>query len=424
VVELPTSPAKAPVDLGRVGAWLAHRPELRMDGTRPSGKELAARLSAFWLPGEPVIFAGSTEVSIGGRVTALYNHVPGDRRPHPEGQWMHILFGLSAARVWWASTDAPDEALDAFLTAFADGVEPEVRATLHDPAVVLPFATTRRPTGERKAHGLTGYVTPAERVLPLPPARVTELPAGAAEGVEESEAGPGMRPRDVAPPADKPVRRRPDDGSGPVRTTRPLTPAPRRSGGTAGNSAAPTGRSTRSSARSSGTGVRAARAAEKAAEAAARAIPPTIVTADGVDRLQAEHAELTGVRRPAVIQRIRTAKEHGDLKENAEYHAAREEQSFLEGRILSIEAILRNHLIIETPAAGHTSVHLGSTVTIEDDLGPVTYTIVGSTEASPGEGRISSSSPVGSALIGRQVGDQVVVRTPRGEARYRVVAIE
>jgi transcription elongation factor GreA len=149
-----------------------------------------------------------------------------------------------------------------------------------------------------------------------------------------------------------------------------------------------------------------------------------VLTADGLARLQAEHDELTRVKRPAVVLRIRTAKEHGDLKENAEYHSAREEQSFLEGRVLAIEAILRNHVVIEAPAAGHTTIHLGSRATIEDSFGQVTYEITGSTDANPTEGRISASSPVGAALIGKKVGDDVVVRTPRGEARYRVVSIE
>ena len=111
------------------------------------------------------------------------------------------------------------------------------------------------------------------------------------------------------------------------------------------------------------------------------------------------------------------------LKENAEYHAAREEQSFLEGRVLAIEAILRNHVVVDAPA-GATTVHLGSKVTVIDDFGETAYTIVGTTEANPAEGRISTSSPVGAALLGRAVGEEVVVRTPRGESRLRITAIE
>jgi transcription elongation factor GreA len=123
-----------------------------------------------------------------------------------------------------------------------------------------------------------------------------------------------------------------------------------------------------------------------------------------------------------VVGRIRTAKELGDLKENADYAAAREEQSFLEGRIQAIEAQLRAAVIIETPAAG-SRAGLGSTVTIEAHGEEATYVLVGTTEADPAKGRISVSSPVGQALLGHGPGDEVLVKTPRGEAHYRVVSV-
>ena len=116
------------------------------------------------------------------------------------------------------------------------------------------------------------------------------------------------------------------------------------------------------------------------------------LTAEGEARLRAELDELTLVKRPQVIARIRTAKEHGDLKENAEYHAAREEQSFLEGRVQAIEARLRSAVIVDAPAAG-SHVGLGSVVTVDDDGETVAYTIVGADESDPARGRISSSSP-------------------------------
>lgn len=417
VVELPSPPATAPVDLGKVGAWLIHRPELLVDGARPSGKELAARLNRFWLPGEPVLFAASTDKSIGGRVTALYRHVPGDRQPHAEGQWLNVLFGLTPARVWWATTDAPDEALDAFLTAFAEGVDPAARAALLDQDVVLPFATTRRPTGERKRHGLTGYVAPAEKAPPASPTRLTELPPAAADGTAEQVPGLGTTPHVVAPPADHALKRRVNDGSVPDRRTPPAPVAPRKA-----TSATP--RRAPASAVAASTPASGGLPATEGRGSKQRVIvPPTVMTADGLARLRVEHEELTRVQRPAVILRIRTAKEHGDLKENAEYHSAREEQSFLEGRVLAIEAILRNHVIVEAPS-GATAVHMGSTVTIEDDFGTTTYTIVGPTEANPAEGRISTSSPVGAALLGHGVGQDVVVKTPRGASRFKIVAIE
>jgi transcription elongation factor GreA len=146
------------------------------------------------------------------------------------------------------------------------------------------------------------------------------------------------------------------------------------------------------------------------------------LTAEGDARLRAELDELTRVRRPQVIARIRTAKEHGDLKENSDYHAAREEQSFLEGRVQAIEARLRSAVIVEAPTAG-SRVGLGSIVTLDDDGEMVTYTIVGADESNPARGRISSSSPVGRALVGRDMGDLVVVKTPAGERRYRILDV-
>jgi transcription elongation factor GreA len=146
------------------------------------------------------------------------------------------------------------------------------------------------------------------------------------------------------------------------------------------------------------------------------------LTIEGEARLRAELDELTRVKRPAVIARIRTAKEHGDLKENSEYHAAREEQSFLEGRVQAIEARLRTAVIVEAPTAG-SRVGLGSVVTVDDEGEAVTYTIVGADESDPARGRISSSSPVGRALLGRDIGDQVAVATPAGETHYRILEI-
>jgi transcription elongation factor GreA len=124
-----------------------------------------------------------------------------------------------------------------------------------------------------------------------------------------------------------------------------------------------------------------------------------------------------------VIARIRTAKEHGDLKENAEYHSAREEQSFLEGRVQAIEARLRSAQIVDAPMAG-SRVGFGSRVTVEHDGETATYTIVGASESDPVAGRISSSSPVGRALVGHDAGDEVVVSTPAGERAYRIVSID
>ena len=152
------------------------------------------------------------------------------------------------------------------------------------------------------------------------------------------------------------------------------------------------------------------------------AVAANSLTAEGEARLRAELDELTLVKRPQIIARIRTAKEHGDLKENAEYHAAREEQSFLEGRVQAIEARLRSAVIVDAPVAG-SHVGLGSVVKVEDDGETIDYTIVGADESDPARGRISSSSPVGRALLGRLIGDTVVVATPAGERRYEILDI-
>jgi transcription elongation factor GreA len=147
------------------------------------------------------------------------------------------------------------------------------------------------------------------------------------------------------------------------------------------------------------------------------------LTAAGAARIQEELDELIRVRRPEVVARIRAAKELGDLRENADYTAAREEQSFLEGRIQALEARLRHAVIADAPAAGAHAV-LGSVVTVESEGIPVTFTLVGSAEANLAAGRLSVMSPVGRALLGAAVGDEVMVETPRGPVDYRVIALE
>jgi transcription elongation factor GreA len=145
-------------------------------------------------------------------------------------------------------------------------------------------------------------------------------------------------------------------------------------------------------------------------------------------RLREELAELTGTKRPEVIQRIKSAKELGDLKENADYTSAREEQSFLEGRIKSIEALLRDATVIEAPSSdAGGKIGLGSKVSIADPETPedvTIYELVGPPEADPSAGRISNMSPVGKALVGKKAGETVQVRTPRGDAEFVIVAVD
>ncbi|MEC4747902.1 transcription elongation factor GreA [Methylomicrobium sp. Wu6] len=151
------------------------------------------------------------------------------------------------------------------------------------------------------------------------------------------------------------------------------------------------------------------------------------LTVKGAEKLRAELEELKTVTRPRIIQAIATARAHGDLKENAEYHAAREQQSFSEGRIMEIEAKLSNAQIIDvTKLDPNGKVVFGATVEIEDvDSGrTVVYQIVGEDEANIKEGRISIGSPIARALIGKETGDVVTVKTPSGNVEYEIISVE
>jgi transcription elongation factor GreA len=148
---------------------------------------------------------------------------------------------------------------------------------------------------------------------------------------------------------------------------------------------------------------------------------PVYLTAEGLAKLKAELVQLTSIERPRVAQRIHEAKLDGDITENAEYEDAKQEQSFLEGRIATLEAQLKNAEVIEQP--GDDRVGIGSTVVIKGADGEDRFTIVGSAEASPRDGRISNESPVGSALMGRRKGDKVTVQTPNGPVSYSVVSV-
>jgi transcription elongation factor GreA len=149
------------------------------------------------------------------------------------------------------------------------------------------------------------------------------------------------------------------------------------------------------------------------------------VTAEGLAQLQAEYDELVNVRRPEIIRAVAQAREEGDLRENAGYHAAKNDQGFIEGRIRDLESMLKRIEVIDTaPIAGSNEVRLGSTVTIEIDGDEEKYTIVGAVEAKPAMGRISNVSPVGKALLGARVGDSVRIQTPADVISARVLAIE
>ncbi|BCX88619.1 transcription elongation factor GreA [Methylomarinovum tepidoasis] len=150
------------------------------------------------------------------------------------------------------------------------------------------------------------------------------------------------------------------------------------------------------------------------------------LTVRGAEKLKQELHELKTVKRPQVIAAIAEARAHGDLKENAEYHAAREQQSFIEGRIREIEAKLANAQIIDvTQINADGKVVFGATVELEDlETGDtVTYQIVGDDEADIKQGLISISSPIARALIGKEVEDVVEVKTPKGIREYEVLSV-
>ena len=147
------------------------------------------------------------------------------------------------------------------------------------------------------------------------------------------------------------------------------------------------------------------------------------LTPEGAKKLKMELAELTGPKREELAKRLRSAIQMGDLSENADYHKAKEDQSFLEGRIQEIEAILRTATIIEKKHSDIVTV--GSRVTIqEEDFDPETFELVGAKEADPRNGRISNESPFGKALIDHKVGDVVEAETPGGKTKLKILKVE
>ena len=150
---------------------------------------------------------------------------------------------------------------------------------------------------------------------------------------------------------------------------------------------------------------------------------PIYLTIEGKSKLEEELDYLVNVRRREVAEAIRSAKEEGDLSENSAYDEAKLNQGFVEGRIQTIEAQLRNSVIIEKNGNSE-EVHLGDQVTVEEEgFGQETYQIVGSAEADPLDGKISNESPIGKALLGARVGQTVTAETPGGQSAFKVVKI-
>jgi len=151
----------------------------------------------------------------------------------------------------------------------------------------------------------------------------------------------------------------------------------------------------------------------------------TYLTPEGLTKLQNELEHLRTTRRAEVADRLHAAMDEGDIEENAEYDEAKNEQAFVEGRILTIKAILNNYELIDENDVEIDEISLGNTVTVkEGDEESEKYHLVGAAEADPTQGRISNESPLGRALLGRRVGDTVQVSAPAGLLTFRVVNIE
>lgn len=148
----------------------------------------------------------------------------------------------------------------------------------------------------------------------------------------------------------------------------------------------------------------------------------TYLTPEGLERLKEELRNLKQVRRKEIADKIERAKELGDLSENAEYQEAKDEQAFMEGRILELETVLNTATIV-TSTGGTKQVSIGNTVRVRQNGDEHEYTIVGMSEADPTHGKISNESPLGRSLIGRQAGEAFEVRVPKGTVTYKVVEI-
>jgi transcription elongation factor GreA len=359
VVELPNGLPDAPIDIVAVRRWLERVPEMKLDGETATPADVAKRLHEFWLPNEPVLYVGRSARAVGARVSSMYATPLGDAKPYSAGHWLRTLSVLPDLRVWWADTDAHEEYEDALLSEIAARNASEGRDA--SKGALLPFANLMTPEGVAKAHGLSNSL------------RTDDVAAGASA-------------------------------------------APAKSG------AATTAKAGRASTTKREGAPRARRPPQLKGAQARPAAEPTFLSREGLEQLAGELEELRNNQRPQIIARVKAARELGDLRENADYEYARKEQSFVEGRILMLEQMVRTGVVIERDD-GADSVRLGSTVDVESEGERVTYVIVGSTEAKPAAGRLSNNSPVGRALLGARAGDEVNVDLPSGSISYRVLAV-
>jgi transcription elongation factor GreA len=151
----------------------------------------------------------------------------------------------------------------------------------------------------------------------------------------------------------------------------------------------------------------------------------TYLTLEGAAKLKAELEELKGPKRDEIAKRLRSAIQMGDLSENADYHKAKEDQAFMEGRIQELEYLLNNATIVDVTDLPTDTIQVGSRVTVQEgDYPEETYFMVGAKEADPRNGKISNESPIGRVLMGGHVGDEVTASTPGGEIKLKILKIE
>jgi len=150
---------------------------------------------------------------------------------------------------------------------------------------------------------------------------------------------------------------------------------------------------------------------------------PVLLTREGLRKLEEEYEALIGERRREIAERIRHARDFGDISENAEYIEAKNEQSLVEGRIMTLEGMIRNAVVIEEAEREQGVVGVGTTVKVETVEGDERYAIVGPAEADPLQGRISNESPLGRALLGHKAGDEVEWSAPSGVSRVKILTV-
>jgi len=149
----------------------------------------------------------------------------------------------------------------------------------------------------------------------------------------------------------------------------------------------------------------------------------TYLSQEGIETVKKELQELKTKKRQEIAKRLQEAKDLGDLSENAEYFEAKEAQSFNESRIIELEKLLKNAVVIETPSE-EIIIRVGSTIEVKSNNGAEIFNIVGSAEAEPQERKISNESPLGRAFLGRKIGDEIEVKTPGGITKYKIIKIE